>query len=393
MPHCPCPAAVAVADRHLIDQDKRPFFWLADTAWELVHRLDPAELEHYVDTRARQGFNVVQLVLLAELDGLRVANRRGDLPLHDQDPTRPNEAYFEYVDTAVRLLNERGMVACLLPTWGDKFNLKWGKGPVIFTQPGPAEAYGRWLGRRYRDAAAVWMLGGDRPCETAAHRRVNEAMAHGLKEGHGGTQLHSYHPPGGMTSVDAIGDDPDWIDFHAVQSGHIPEDWPDPLVARGRSQTTKPVLESEPAYEGHPRMNRDWSDRDGVFRPAEVRGRLWRAVLAGSPGVTYGCHAVWQMHDPARGTEPVNHPPGGWREALTLPVAEQVHLLRQTLEPLPWTGLRPVEPGVAASADGTLRVSYHADGLPPNSTGRVVDPSAGTGPDRVLIQQRADAAG
>ena len=41
-----------------------PFFWLADTAWELFHRYTPADAARYLETRARQGFTVVQAVLL-----------------------------------------------------------------------------------------------------------------------------------------------------------------------------------------------------------------------------------------------------------------------------------------------------------------------------------------
>ena len=43
-----------------------PFFWLADTAWELFHRYTPADAARYLETRAAQGFTVVQAVLLAE---------------------------------------------------------------------------------------------------------------------------------------------------------------------------------------------------------------------------------------------------------------------------------------------------------------------------------------
>jgi hypothetical protein len=43
-----------------------PFFYLADTAWELFHRLDDAEAETYLRNRADKGFNVIMIVVLAE---------------------------------------------------------------------------------------------------------------------------------------------------------------------------------------------------------------------------------------------------------------------------------------------------------------------------------------
>jgi hypothetical protein len=66
---------VSSGGRHLETLDGRPFFWLGDTAWELFHRLDREEADLYLATRAAQGFNVVQAVVLAEQDGLGTPQR------------------------------------------------------------------------------------------------------------------------------------------------------------------------------------------------------------------------------------------------------------------------------------------------------------------------------
>ena len=276
-------------ERGLINQHGYPFFWLGDTAWELVHRLTRDEITRYADVRQRQGSNVAQFVILAELDGLNVPNPQGHRPLVDNDPTEPNEPYFEDVDFAVKTLNDRGIAACLLPTWGDKFNQKWGVGPEVFT-PDNAAVFGDWLGDRYKDAAVVWMLGGDRPCESDEHREIVRGMAEGVRYATGGRQLLTYHPNGGSTSVEAFGGDPIWLDFHCVQSGHAIGADPAALVRRCMEQTQKPVLEAEPAYEDHPKMSRDWKSHEGYWSADEVVAGLRAAIDAGSPGVTYGCH-------------------------------------------------------------------------------------------------------
>jgi hypothetical protein len=72
---------------------------------------------------------------------------------------------------------------------------KWGVGPEVFT-PENARAYGRFLGRRYRDRPVVWILGGDRSPEAPGHLAVVRAMAEGLREGDGGAHLMTYHPMG-----------------------------------------------------------------------------------------------------------------------------------------------------------------------------------------------------
>lgn len=151
--------------RYLVTEDGKPFFWLGDTAWELFHRTTREEAIHYLDVRSKQGFNVVQAVALAEEDGLNVPNSYGHLPLTEFDPTKPTlvdgpeNDYWDHVDFVVAEANRRGIYVGFLPTWGDKWNKKWGVGPEVFTVDN-AEAYGKWLGDRYRDAGVIWILGG-----------------------------------------------------------------------------------------------------------------------------------------------------------------------------------------------------------------------------------------
>src|SRR6185295_20193821 len=52
--------------------DGTPFFWLGDTGWELFHRLKKEEIEKYLENRNQKGFNVIQSVILAEFDGLKI---------------------------------------------------------------------------------------------------------------------------------------------------------------------------------------------------------------------------------------------------------------------------------------------------------------------------------
>ena len=75
--------------RFLVTESGKPFFYLADTAWELFHRLDRQQAIEYLDTRAAQGFTAIQAVALAELSGITDPNAYGKLPLVDADPLKP----------------------------------------------------------------------------------------------------------------------------------------------------------------------------------------------------------------------------------------------------------------------------------------------------------------
>jgi hypothetical protein len=236
----------------LLQADGQPFFYLADTAWELLHRLTLEETKQYLDTRARQGFTVIQTVALAEMDGLRVPNADGQLPFEGLDPSKPNEAYWQHVDAVIAEAEKRGLMVGLLPTWGDKWNKKWGVGPEIFNAQN-AEPYAEWLARRYAGRAIIWILGGDRPIENETHKEIIRAFARGLKKGDGATHLITLHPTGGRGSAQDFHAEP-WLDFNMRQNGHQAE-------FTGRYDKTredydrtpsKPVIDGEPIYEGHP---------------------------------------------------------------------------------------------------------------------------------------------
>ena len=118
---------VSLNRRFLVHDDGTPFFYLGDTAWELFHRLTREEADVYLQTRAAQGFTVIQAVILAEYGGLTVPNPEGGLPLHDNDPTQPQKAYFRHVDWIVNRAAELDLYIGMLPSWGDKVNQKWGR--------------------------------------------------------------------------------------------------------------------------------------------------------------------------------------------------------------------------------------------------------------------------
>ncbi len=340
----PLPALRVSDNKHfLVTADGQPFFWLGDTAWELFHRLNREDAVSYLEHRARQGFNVVQAVALAEFNGLSETNAYGHKPLLENDPTRPdvkdgpNNDYWDHVDFVVAAANQRGIYVGLLPSWGDKWNKKWGVGPEVFT-PQSAEIYGEWLGRRYRNAGLVWILGGDRPVENDTQKEITRALARGLRKGDGGAHLITWHPTGGGTSAQWFHND-DWLDFNMRQNGHGVE-----FTGRyDQTRTdydrtpTKPVLDGEPIYEDHP-ISFD-AKKFGHSTAADVRRPLYWDLFTGAFGHTYGHHAVWQMW--SAGRQPINDPLLPWREALDQPGATQMQHAKNLLLSRPFLSRVP----------------------------------------------------
>lgn len=342
-PAAPPGLKVSENGRFLVTEEGKPFFWLGDTAWELFHRLDREDSERYLRDRAAKGFTVIQAVVLAEFGGLTVANANGDLPLRDSDPTRPDERYFAHVDAVVEAASRLGLYIGMLPTWGDKWNTKWGGGPEIFT-PENAAIYGEFLGRRYRDQPIVWILGGDRPPENERHLAIVRAMAAGLRRGDGGQHLLTYHPTGGQSSAEWFHGD-DWLSFNMIQSGHWARNNPNyRMIAADYARTpTKPCLDGEPCYEQIPVQ---FKPALGRFDDLDVQKAAYWAVFAGAHGHTYGANGIFQFHLLSRPGEFDAVTP--WQEALAFPGAGQLRHLRALMESRPFL-TRIADQGLIAS--------------------------------------------
>lgn len=327
--------------RFLVKEDGTPFFYLGDTAWELFHRLNREEADRYLANRAAKRFTVIQAVVLAELNGLTDLNPYGHLPLIDNEPSRPNDQYFQHVDYIVNKAESHGLYIGMLPTWG---SYVVGRGGQRIFNPSNAYAYGRFLGKRYRGKPIIWVLGGDRPSDKEEIKAVWRAMARGLKEGDEGEHLMTYHPNGGAASSSWFQED-SWLDFNMIQSGHSAKDIPNyKAMEKDYARTPiKPCMDGEPRYEDHP-VN--WNPKYGWLDEHDVRQAAYWALFAGAHGHTYGCHDIWQMYAPGR--NPISSARTYWYDALDLPASFQMRHVRNLIESRPFIVRVPDQSIIAA---------------------------------------------
>ena len=346
------PVQVSSNGHFLATSDGKPFFWLADTAWELIHSTTREEARYYLRTRADQGFTVIQAVVLAEMDGINKPTPEGLKPFANNDPSKPNAAYFDKVEFIIAEAERNGLQVALLPTWGDKITAPWGAGPRLFTLENipVARNYGKFLANRLRGHRnIIWMLGGDRPSRLAGLNNASatqagfapdtdwepiwRAMAQGIGEGWGAKPLIIYHPQGGQTSTSVMLGDAAWLNIHGMQSGHggghdVPV-WT--WIARDFAlRPAKPTLDLEPNYEDHPVSPWPrWDASFGYFNDYDVRKQSYRSVFAGGAGVTYGHHSIWPLVGPRNNV--INHAKMDWITALQQPGARQVRYLKDLI--------------------------------------------------------------
>ena len=329
---------------HLVYDNGEPFIWIGDTAWELFHRCNKEEVELYFNDRSKKGFNVVQAVILAELGGLKKTNSYGEYPLIDNDPMKPNEKYFEFVDWVIKKAAEYNIYLAVLPTWGDKWNKKWGTGPVIFTDTNTSEKYCEWLSNRYGyNWNIIWILGGDRNPETPEHLKIIRAMAKGLRKGDNKKHLISFHPMGDKSSSEWFQND-DWLSFNMSQTGHwrrhekvykmIENDYN--YNYNYNLTPVKPCIDGEPQYEDIPvRFNPD-NER---FTAYDIREAAYWSILSGAFGHTYGNNNIWQMWTPDR--KPILSARISWKQAIHQPGSTQMGYLRKVFESRPFLKMIP----------------------------------------------------
>lgn len=342
----PGPVRVSPNRRYLQQADGKPFLYLADTAWELFHRLNREDAEFYLRDRAAKGFTVIQAVALPLHGGLNDPNAYGEAPLRNDNPATPNDAYFRHVDFVVDKARDLGLVIGFLPAWGRHWKLR-AKAPALLN-PSNARAYGQFLGERYRDRPLIWILGGDaNPSAPEELATMNELVA-GLMKGDGGVHLRTFHPRGTGFSSDYLNAVP-WLNFHMVQSSHAARDHDNGLyIEHDRQLTpTRPTLDGEPRYEAI-NVGFYWKDHSRLVRfdDTDARQAAWWAMLAGACGHTYGNNNIWQMWIPGQAPQFWADIP--WREALHHPGAFQMGLLRRLLESRQWHLLEPAQSWIAA---------------------------------------------
>lgn len=332
------PLRVSSNGRFLQYASGKPFFWLGDTAWLLLQRLDRQETERYLDDRHQKGFNVVQVMVLRTPEDRNPygvpALANGDPARPDitpgSDPDRPGEYdFWDHLDWVIERAATRGIYLGLVAAWGSMVT----QGRL---HRGNVETYARFLARRYRrHPNIVWINGGD--ARGDRNTEIWRALGNQLKQ-EDPEHLVTFHPFGRTQSSSWFHQEA-WLDFNMFQSGHRRYDQDDAPGAKGEDnwryvredyarQPPKPTLDGEPSYEDIPQGLHDPSQP--YWTAADCRRYAWWSVLAGACGHTYGHNAVMQMHKPGygKGAYGVRK---YWQEALNDPGASQMQHLKNLI--------------------------------------------------------------
>jgi hypothetical protein len=365
------PVRVAPDHRHFEHADGTPFFWLGDTWWMgLCQRLHwPEEFQLLTADRVEKGFTVIQIVagLYPDMPPFdpRGANEAG----FPWEPSyiRINPRYFDMADLRIQHLVERGLVPCIVGSWG-YFLPKMGVTKV--------KAHWRYLVARWGAYPVVWCLAGEgtmpdylsstKEQDSARQKREWTDVARYLRQLDPEHRLVSIHPS--ANSRDSV-EDVNVLDFDMLQTGHSDRASLPNTIRQVTGSLARlpamPVVDAEPCYEGILEAGRE-----------EVQRLLfWSCVLSGAAGHTYGANGLWQLNTREHPFGPSPHGRSWgdtpWDEAYRLPGSRQLGLGKALLLQYPWWRLEPhpewVQPHwtsdnyilpYAAGIPGELRIIY-----------------------------------
>lgn len=345
------------ANHRYFEAGGKPFFWLGDTGWLLFSKMNRQETLQYLDIRSKQGFNVVQVMVV---HSIKEVNTYGDSALANKKIIHPKVTpgdtfgkdkqydYWDHIDWIISRAAERGIYVALVPVWGSVV-----KESHISPQQG--RAYAEFLAKRYRDHSnIVWMNGGDVPGTDSLNtwKTIGNTLRK-LDPDH----LITYHPRGRTQSSTWFHHE-DWLDFNSIQSGHRnyaqdtskndlnygEDNWRYIDVDYAKTPA-KPTLDAEPSYEDIPYgLHNIKLPR---WNAADVRRYGYWSVFAGACGYTYGNNDVMQMHKAGEkmGAYGSTLP---WTTAINMPGAKQMVYLKKLMLSRPYLERVPDQSLIAA---------------------------------------------
>src|SRR6185503_3202037 len=176
------PIRVSDNGRYFVDDQGKPFYFLADTQWELFRRYSLEDAKLILENRKAKGFTVVMVMLTGVGPGTE-PNLAGQRPWLNQDPASPNPAYFDHVDAVVKLARENDLqllIGIYHQTYGARMTVT------------NARQWAAWVTSRYRGTPnIIWTL---YPKANESSRPLIAMLAEGIQEGDRGTHLVSMHP-------------------------------------------------------------------------------------------------------------------------------------------------------------------------------------------------------
>ena len=334
-----------------LEKDGKPFFLLSDTDWMAFQKLSVEEWRELVVRRKQQGFNALQISMMP----IAHDNSSSEDDLHPfimkdgkYDFSKINETYFDKAEEMLAVMREYDMIPFLHLFWVNYIPDTWAaqKSPGTVMSFEFVRPLATYFINRVKKFDPIYSVSGDTNFETDQVVKYYLEILDVLHE----------QDPQGLTTLhlQPTADPPEVLrrhpqyHFYVYQSGHS-------VGAMGNDSTQtsmldfskqfldkpekKPIINTEPCYEGH-----GHGCTYGRFNAYDIRRATWLSLLSGSKaGITYGAHGVWQMYHRGEPFNGINFSslPYNWHAALQFPGAWDVGYSKWLFEHYNMFSLQP----------------------------------------------------
>ena len=327
-------------------EDGTGFFWMGDTAWELI-TLKKQDIDFYLENRKNKNFTVIQSIAFhyhkSEANH-KTPFERTELPI---DISKPQEEYWKHVDYMLTAAEKRGLYVLFLPTWHDSVKAE------TFKTPKDATTFGTWIAKRYKNRPnIIWAIGGDTnvagddgkgkagvylhtpkgmsPEEEIA---IWNALGNAIKK-EDPNHLMTFHS-GSSATASVKFNNPKWLDFNMIQSGRE-------SVAASIDKVEKALkypyalIDGETLYENFALSRR--GGESGRATAYQIRNDTYSALFSGTFGHTYGHDSIyrfWIKTEAANCTGWACTPNTTWKPALDADGAKQMEFVSKLMQSRP----------------------------------------------------------
>jgi len=288
---------VVSATKDYLLKDGVPYFYLADTAWMAFPNLPISDWKKYLAYRRKQGFTALQMSILPVTHDTSISEDNVDPFRCDSDGNWDfksyNEVYFDKAKEMVGLAVEAGFVPVLGVLWCCYVpgTPACKRSPIATAMPIDAvKAYSEFAAELFKRFDPIFFISGDAGFQSE-HEEAYYMAALKIVRSICPDSLISMHIG---SDIDVPKSFIETVDFYMYQSGHGEhQDRPYRLAQKYYAYPIKrPILNSEPCYEGHGRVGTKTR-----FSRFDVRKAIWQSLLSGAKmGMTYGAHGIWSFH-------------------------------------------------------------------------------------------------
>ena len=311
------PAGVSANKRYLVDQEGKPYMLNGDSPQCMPGNLSTADMEFFFKDRQQHGFNAAWVNLIcgpythgrddySTYDGIK--------PFTDEhDLSTVNPEYWKRMDTMVELAKKYGITLVLDPAETGSFS-----DLLKENGEGKSEAYGKFLGERYRDDVnIIWMFGNDYgDWENIDPYLV--ALSKGLRAADP-KKLQTIELNPSNTSFD----DPTWPPLIELASAYAYAPTYEVVLRAYNAEPTTPVFMVEANYEF------ENNDKGPPTSDETLRRQEYWTMLSGATGQLYGNKYTWGFEDDS------------WKEHFDTKAVDEWQLMVRFFSARPWQDLVP----------------------------------------------------